>query len=47
MWSMAGTEELSAGLKKAQEYMNAYYEDGIEAIDDKGIREIIKMYYPN
>ncbi len=47
MWSIAGTEELSAALKKAWEYMNEYYQGGIEAVSDDEAKEIIKMYYPD
>ncbi len=46
VWQLAGTEELSAALNKAAQYINEYHNGGLDAVSDENAKEIIKMYYP-
>ena len=47
VWQLAGTEELSAALNKAAQYINEYHNGGLDAVSDENANEIIKMYYPD
>ena len=47
MWLKAGTKELKAGFKKADEIIETFKSGGIEAIEDENIKEIVRMYFDN
>ncbi len=44
MWNIAGSKELSDGMKKADKLLKLYFESGLEAIEDEEIKEIFEQY---
>ena len=44
VWAAAGTDEFKAGLKSAKEYVELFLEQGLSAIKDKKLRDIMRCY---
>ncbi len=42
MWELAGADELSKGVKRADKLINLYFQSGLNAIEDEAIREIFE-----
>ena len=44
MWQQAGSDEFKAALLRANEILTAYFESGIDSVNDDSAKEILKNY---